>query len=144
MIEAAKLHGISLTEAETMGKPHIGAEYKGGSGYVRTSDVCAICGRPATNVHHIGRRLTFTFVPNDKRAFIMRSALIALCGSGTTGCHGAVHAGRIKIRWKWDSEEASDKWWSGELIHECGQHSEKLYEYGCWQIETPEGTKEIR
>lgn len=55
---------------------------------------CVVCGRPATNKHHeppkgiggIGKKG-------------IEPPVISLCGSGTTGCHGMRHAGKIKFRW---------------------------------------------
>ena len=43
---------------------------------------CRRCGRPGTNVHHrLGRRHAWSDLP---------SALVTLCGSGVTGCHGYI------------------------------------------------------
>ena len=62
-------------------------------------DHCIVCGRPHPNLHHMppigsGRRDAW------------EGALLALCGSGTTGCHGAFHAGILELRfmdgmWMW-------------------------------------------
>lgn len=62
-------------------------------------DWCIVCGRPHPNLHHMppigsGRRSEW------------KGALLALCGSGTTGCHGAFHAGELELRymdgrWHW-------------------------------------------
>lgn len=43
---------------------------------------CALCGRRATNWHHLSKH------PRDD----VPANLLALCGSGTTGCHGRVEA----------------------------------------------------
>ena len=53
---------------------------------------CAVCGKPATNEHHIlyGRQYGARLDVAANR--------MALCGSGTTGCHGAYHLGVYAAR----------------------------------------------
>jgi hypothetical protein len=48
-------------------------------------DECCSCGRPPSNVHHVIER----GAPHhgDDTA----ANLVLVCGSGTTGCHGALH-----------------------------------------------------
>ena len=65
---------------------------------------CIVCGKPNANAHHIppigtGRR--------DR----WQGAIVRLCGSGTTGCHGAFHAGKLELRytpdgWEWRGESS--------------------------------------
>ena len=65
-------------------------------------DRCIVCGKPHPNLHHMppigsGRRSAW------------KGAMLALCGSGTTGCHGAFHAGILELRYfdgAW--------WWKGK------------------------------
>lgn len=143
MVDAKQLHGWSLEDAECMGKPHFGARYttkdaKNLGGYVRESWLCSICGRDAINTHHQPYRQTFEMVtPNG--IWTLKPALFALCGSGTTGCHGAIEHNRIKVRWKWDTPEAEAAWWSGELLAKYGPHSIELYRFGAWDIELENG-----
>lgn len=62
---------------------------------------CVVCGMPASNLHHeppkrlggVGRKGT-------------EPPRLSLCGSGTTGCHGMRHAGKLEFRrengfWEW-------------------------------------------
>ncbi len=56
---------------------------------------CAICGRPATNRHHIVQKGAGGVSDEMER----RIPKARLCGSGTTGCHGLVHAGKLHIAW---------------------------------------------
>lgn len=142
---ARQLHGWSLEDAECMGKPNFGARYLSDDPMNMTRytrDIghhCAICGRESTNTHHQPYRQTFEMVtPNG--IWRLRPALFALCGSGTFGCHGKVEANEIRISWKWFTEEAETKWWNGELLAEYGPHSVKLYRFGCWAIEMPDGS----
>lgn len=139
---ARQLHGWSLDDAECMGKPGFGAQYTSKSGlarYARTAMCCTICGREAISTHHQPYRQTFEMVtPNG--IWTLRPALIALCGTGTMGCHGDVEHNRIRIRWKWFTEEAETRWWNGELLAEYGPESVQLYRYGCWDIELEDGT----
>lgn len=53
---------------------------------------CAACGRPASNAHHIMPRGS-PFFGDDVAA-----NLLALCGSGTTGCHGLYHHADPAVR----------------------------------------------
>lgn len=64
---------------------------------------CVVCGRPATNMHHV--------IPNDRR----HSPALSLCGMGNaSGCHGAAHAHRLHFRF-------TDRWeymWTDEPMNE--------------------------
>jgi hypothetical protein len=131
------IYGLSNTWGHLFGLPHIGAEYTDyGSGAYRLLDGerCVACQRQATNVHHV--------VPKSvaKVAFIgdamLRSPLFALCGSGTTGCHGGFHGGaRYKARWEWDSPEYEERWWDGLLLDRLGPHSDELFGYGEYVVD---------
>lgn len=44
---------------------------------------CAACGGQAANSHHV--------LPKDRGGDDVRENIIGLCGSGTSGCHGAHH-----------------------------------------------------
>ena len=65
-------------------------------------DCCIVCGKWGVNVHHeppkgLGGEKSWD------------GSLLALCGSGTTGCHGLRHAGRLKLEWR------RGRWmWKGE------------------------------
>jgi len=145
MVDSKQLHGFSLEDAECFGKPHLGARYVSkdperlGS-YVRDfgTDRCSICFHAATNTHHQPYRQTFTLTSYNGM-WKLRPALIALCGSGTTGCHGRIEHNEIKVRWKWDEERYQDQWWNGQLLREYGPHSIELYRFGCWEITMPDG-----
>ena len=145
MIDASKLHGFSIQEAECYGKPHLGARYTDKAGtsltqYARDGRLCVICGRDSLNTHHQPHRGTFTLRGDDGRDWVLRPALFALCGSGTFGCHGAIEHNRIKARWVWDNPEAEAAWWSGELLEKYGPHNPALYLFGCWQFVLEDGT----
>ena len=82
---------------------------------------CIVCGSYPVNHHHIppigsGRRGSW------------QGALLALCGSGTTGCHGLWHHGDLELRfmdgrWMWRGMDSrglfarrwtpchDDAWW---------------------------------
>lgn len=64
---------------------------------------CVVCGRPATNMHHV--------IPNDRK----NSPALSLCGMGNaSGCHGAAHAHRLHFRF-------TDRWeymWTDEPLDE--------------------------
>ena len=133
MLTREQLHGWSYDKASLMGLPNIGAKYVTARRYKLTTDTCAVCGARATNVHHIvPKRNGYTFALHNHE---LRSPLIALCGSGTTGCHGLFHSGKLKAVWEWNSEEYERQWWSGELIDRHGAHSQAFFKYGNWTIE---------
>lgn len=66
---------------------------------------CIVCGSPSPNKHHMPPKGT-------GRKGKWQGALLALCGSGTTGCHGRVHHGDLELRFmegRW--------WWRGRSRH---------------------------
>lgn len=130
------LRGLPVATAQKFGMPCLGCEYTGeGAHRYRLLDGarCAVCGRPATNCHHEphlgmgGRNASFRL-----HGVELRPALIALCGSGTTGCHGLVHSGRISLEWRWDAEWCEDQWWGGELL--CMAEDGLLLSLGHWAV----------
>lgn len=133
------LRGLSIDAASKFGMPHVGSHYLGKA--VRSNRLdegarCAVCGAPATNSHHVpsvgmgGRNASFKL-----HGRILRPALIALCGSGTTGCHGMAHAGIYRFSWEWDEDSYERRWWDGDLFA-CGiePHDQKLYTMGRWVV----------
>lgn len=52
-------------------------------------DECAACGRPPGSVHHV--------IPRSEGGDDVPANLVLLCGSGTTGCHGAWHGNPYAI-----------------------------------------------
>ena len=69
-----------------------------------TGTCCVVCGRFGANRHHEPPKGL-----GGERAW--HGSLLGLCGSGTTGCHGLRHAGRLKLRWN----DAESRWeWTGE------------------------------
>lgn len=131
MLSRDTLHGWSKDKAELMGLPHIGARYIGRR-HELVQSYCTVCGRPATNAHHVVPiRCGHTFKLKD---YELKSPLIALCGSGTTGCHGRFHSGALVARWHWLDDRYEDAWWSGELLDKYGPHSIDLHRFGIWEI----------
>lgn len=135
------LRGLSLDVAELYGKPHIGAFFRTQSPKSHKLEEgarCPICGRPATNAHHVvplskGDRFRFD---TGKYMTILRSPLFALCGSGTTGCHNDFHGGaRFHAHWKWLNDFYAKAWWDGRLLQDYGAHSRELFKFGRWEIE---------
>lgn len=56
------------------------------------SDYCVVCGRRATNQHHVVRRGAGML---SVEGVSLSKPTLSLCGSGTTGCHGKAHEGRL-------------------------------------------------
>lgn len=145
--DSSVLRGLSVASAQCFGMPHAGAHYAGGG--VRTNRLdrfaeCAICGAPASNSHHVppvgmgARNASFTLHGHK-----LRPALIALCGSGTTGCHGLIHAGMVSVSWGWDDDEAAEEWWSGRMLERFGEHSPELYGFGRWVVKSTSDGRDI-
>ena len=72
------------------------------------------------------------------------SPLFALCGSGTTGCHGKFHDGGLRAEWVWRTGAAEEAWWSGTMLREYPPHSPDLYMFGYWAITDRYGNEIIR
>lgn len=142
-----RLNGLSVQKARLYGLPHINAEYKPhhiDNSYTMTKGAaCPVCGLPATNVHHVPTRRTgmnFTLsTPWGK--WNLRPALIALCGSGTTGCHGLIHCGKLKVDWEWDYENGDEDWFEGRTLSAVGPHSPAIYDFGKWIFTKENGEK---
>lgn len=146
ILDAGLLRGWPKERAELYGKPHLGARCTHGAAYEPTQARCAVCGRRACNCHHVARRSwgkTFRLVtPNG--VWELRSPLFALCGSGTTGCHGKFHDGGLRAEWVWRTGAAEEAWWSGTLLREYPPHSPDLYMFGYWAITDRYGNEIIR
>lgn len=137
--ETFQLKGLSIEKAELYGKPHIGAFYEGSG--ISTNRLtegarCMVCGRPATNSHHVPPRSRGTFTLSTERGdYELKPSLFALCGSGTTGCHNGFHGGaRFFPEWAWNTPEAAESWWTGELLSMFEPHSTLLYAFGHWRV----------
>lgn len=122
-----------------MGKPHIGAYYFGqGDGHRLSFEApCLICGRPATDAHHIvpkgmggGNRVYVLETPVGM--FPLRSPLFALCRDH----HMAFHDGRSSVVWEWDTDEDREAWESGYLLsHGYFPHDPRLFLHGCYMVD---------
>lgn len=151
--DMAQLRGLSYETASLYGMPHIGCRYYAEelSSTAWTGDhrKCAACGTwsGGHSRHHEPPRSKGSFLLRTPMgAFVLLPALIDLCGSGTTGCHGRRHSGRLAIRWEWDSDEIAESWWNGALLsmpyHE--PHGEWLFRYGKYVFEDEHGRWEYR
>lgn len=142
---------LSRAEVLGYGMPHIGCVYTRDDVRATAFDddwvPCAFCGATATNRHHepprgrhnaidpeTGRRRPGSILlETGWGKFVLKPALIALCGSGTTGCHFLRHNHDLEIAWKFDTEEDEEQWMSGYLLaHGLRPHSTALYNHGCW------------
>lgn len=66
------------------------------------SDECAACrGNPA-NVHHV--------IPRGEGGDDVTGNLLLLCGSGTMGCHGALHGNPYLVRSRGTVERRDGEW----------------------------------
>lgn len=160
--DPSQLRGLPYETAKLYGMPHIGAWYN--SENVKDYDhpdyfPCPICGRASTNVHHEPPRgksscidpETLKKVPGSFLLetpwgkFVLLPALICLCGSGTTGCHGDRHNGSLSIRWEWDSDDDERMWWDGTFLKRgLKPNGDWLYEHGRYVYESRFGSYEYR
>ena len=69
-----------------MGRPSVGGRR------------CCVCGRPATNRHHIVPRSAGRLVEGGRE---VPKPTAPLCGMGNaSGCHGLAHRHRLHFRWR--------------------------------------------
>lgn len=149
---ASVLKGMSFEKASLYGMPHIHAWYKGKSINSHTfdhEDRCPLCGRRATNAHHCPpKSVGKEFLLEHERGLVfpLRPALFALDGSGTTGCHGDIHKGLLKVAWEWDSEEDCEWWWKGGFLwYGMPSNSPDLFKFGKYVFTDSAGRKtEVR
>lgn len=172
---------ISREKAVNYGMPNIGARYR--SDYIRSHTIveneegwtpCAICGRPAGSVHHLPpisassakddngeKHPGSLLLPTKYGRFVLKPALVALCGNGTMGCHGMIHSGKAFMQWEFDSEAYEELWFDGWFLSHgidgyietrdghitcrpIAPHSSQLYRIGRWKITVNGRTWEYR
>lgn len=152
-VDSKILHGTSYEMASCMGMPHLGARYLGDS--VRKTKLlfnakCAFCGGTVGSIHHEppvgpGGAMRGWTLRTERGIFVLKPALIALCGSGTTGCHGRRHAGELRFEWRWLNDDAESRWWDGWwLSHGVAPHDERLYQLGGWWVVTEDGERLLK
>lgn len=121
---------------ERYGKPHVMCHYEGRSIKSHRLDdgaLCSCCGKLATNAHHWPPVRNGTVNVSGK---VLRPSLIAVCGSGTTGCHDGWHGGaRYTASWRWDDESCFEQWLGGWFWDEGFEpHDPRLYLFGYWEF----------
>lgn len=150
-----QLNGLSYEIASLYGMPHLFGEYYrddvDATRWVpRDERTCACCGRTyfhRWSLHHEppkskGRSFNLA---TPMGTFVLKPALIGLCGSGTEGCHGDRHARLLTIRWAWESDENAERWWSGHwLSHGYMSNSQRLFELGHYEFERGGMVKQVR
>lgn len=149
--EMSQLRGLTFEAASLFGMPNLGAVYlrEDMSATSMRESRCACCGTRSSHgwsVHHEPPRSKGTFLLcTEWGRFVLLPALIVLCGSGTTGCHGKRHNGQLRIRWEWDLDEYAEKWWSGWILsHFCAPHSPRLFELGRYVFEMDGKSWEVK
>jgi len=142
MNESYLYRGRSKEEAERYGKPCIGAHYNGRGVHDYRKDVgakCAVCGAPATDVHHwppIGKSYHGEWCLRTPKGWhVLMPSLFALCRH----CHRLFHDMTLQADWVWDTKEAERDYWSGKLTSQRKYmpHSPYLYELGHWEFKDP-------
>lgn len=161
---------ITITGTDLYGLPHLGAEYvtgwsHGRRNYRRIAEVCCLCDRQrSTNTHHVvgfglGGHQDNTVIVVDTKfceeydrvpylldtkigSFVLYTPLFAVCGSGTTGCHGKLEdgVGDHIVEWVWYDEVCKELWEKGWMLsHGYAPHDERLFEFGYYRIKDPDG-----
>ena len=105
--------GLSIFEEGLLDRPCV----------VPEDGACAVCGRPATDLHHVVPKRMGGMSGEVER----RVPLIALCGSGNlSGCHGMAHSHHLHFAWDegrggWlylVTDESMPDWWAWEKSSE--------------------------
>ena len=143
LVSPSQLCGLSYDTASLFGMPHVGCRYTredvSATAWDGDSRLCAVCGRVggSHSKHHEPPRSKGRFILRTPVGqFVLLPALIDLCGSGTTGCHGERHNGLLRIRWEWDTPEDERMWWSGEYLKRGWKPNGKwLFDHGCYVFE---------
>ena len=174
LLSEGQLRTVGYEQAKLYGMPHIGCRYRRDDVKATEWDdryvACAVCGKVAGSKHHEppvsacraknpytgkvekGKFLLETqgypssiALPTEWGIFVLKPALIALCGTGTTGCHGLRHARRLSISWEWDSDDEERLWWNGwYLSHGYQPHGDWLWAHGRYVFELEGVTWEYR
>jgi len=115
-----------------MGLPHWGLR----GDKLHHGALCCICGRVATNAHHLipkgmGGGSTSVLTPSGQRLY---SPLIAVCGIGnTSGCHKRFHgANPPKVRWEWKDSYAQRLFENGDIWFYFKSNAPELNAFGEW------------
>ena len=150
-----QLKGLPYKTAKLYGMPHIGCRYYRDdvnavkwTGDFRTCAACGKSGGQHSKHHEPPKSKGCPFLLECRKSdtspggrFALKPALIDLCGSGTTGCHGNRHNGMLRVSWEWDSDEYERMWWDGTFLsHGKDPHGTWLYLYGCYVFEADDGT----
>lgn len=85
---------------------------------IRLGNSCAACGSPAGSVHHI--------IPRSQGGDDVMANLVLVCGSGTTGCHGALHGNPY---YGGDSTWRNSGWVRERLNEHIERHRADTYGY---------------
>lgn len=138
--------GIPRDRADLMGKPSIGAHYEREDYRSHKLDDdarCVICGRRATDAHHVVPRSTVRgyTVDTPLGMFVCLSPLFALCRE----CHHDIHMrARYQIRWEWKAEQYRQEWENGHtLAHICRPGNSFLFQEGCYIVKDAKTGKEF-
>lgn len=151
--DSSQLRGLSYPKASLYGMPHIGCRYwredMAATKFDSEPHRCACCGKVGGvhNRHHEPPRSNGTFLLETPRGkFVLFPALIDLCGSGTTGCHGLRHNGGLKIAWEWYDDGSAEDWWDGTFLSMPYHppHGEWLWRHGRYVFERDSMRWEIR
>src|SRR3954451_3813241 len=68
--------------------------------FAREREICRCCRfRPAESMHELR--------PRSLRGKVSRTNSVAVCGSGTTGCHGYLQANEIRWHGDWRGAEGT-------------------------------------
>lgn len=95
-------------------------------------DECGACGRPPGSPHHV--------IPRSEGGDDVAANLLMLCGSGTTGCHGAWHGNPYMAsdgRWvaltlpeqPWRNERRDAVWVAQRIGHHIASRRRDIIAY---------------
>lgn len=138
-------NGLPMDRANLYGKPHLGGAFypdmRTKLGHLEPDAVCVVCGKPASNAHHVvpkgmGGGSATLHLPFDDKGIELRSPLMAVCGMGNvSGCHKRMHDRDVRVRWEWDEPKYEEWWWKGYFFQNHEQHDPAFFNFGRYIID---------
>lgn len=107
--------------------------------FLLTHDECVACGKPSSNVHHVVQKGSPHFGDD------VTGNLVAICGSGTMRCHGAIHGTPYSVLVGGGlGERRTQEWVARRIGEHIAQHRSDILRYVFEKIGPNAGTEFLR